>query len=644
MSIETGYPQELLDAFMDMPIRESYVKLELLDWNEEFIQEIQGVVTAGSLSFDGKSSMRRTCNFTMIIPDGQNEYELSKIINLNKKFRLYIGYKNNLVEYQNYPDILWFRLGIYVFITANFNHSISGTTISVTARDKMCLLNGQVQGVIPEAMILHNRSTYVYKDNQQEVPVNITIQTNEDTGEMYVVENDSSYIVEPALLPILVKDIVFELVSHYGKENKGKIYINDVPNYGRQLVKYIGTNPIYLTIDEDTGDYDDFTTVQPSESVKYVEKNYGDLIGYKITNLVYPTELITNVGDTITAVLDKICNVFGNFEYFYDVNGNFIFQEKKNYLNNSYVPLTSDKITGQLVANFNKSRIDYSFQDNKIVSSFTNNPNWENIKNDFVVWGKRTSPSGMAFPLHFHLAIDNRPDSIYSDSIDENQNPILLKDYRQIILEKDIQVGSSAASDYYTELSAFWPQVYVKDEVTNLFRFSDAVQQDISQINYWLEIYPANGRYAQYSVPSIGRRTYAINDDNAVCVYPPEVPGLVWYDERNSQEDVGLISKNYFNGYPILLMTPELSSAIVIAEDRKSCFEVAREALYKHLSLQETITIQCLPVYWLEPGDLIDVKDTKSNIFGEYIITTISIPLAYNGMMSITAMRADQRI
>lgn len=99
MSIETGYPQELLDAFMDMPIRESYVKLELLDWNEEFIQEIQGVVTAGSLSFDGKSSMRRTCNFTMIIPDGQNEYELSKIINLNKKFRLYIGYKNNLVEY-----------------------------------------------------------------------------------------------------------------------------------------------------------------------------------------------------------------------------------------------------------------------------------------------------------------------------------------------------------------------------------------------------------------------------------------------------------------------------------------------------------------------------------------------------------------
>ena len=87
MSIKTGYPQDLLDTFMEMPIRESYVKLELLDWNEEFIQDIQGIVTTGSLSFDGKSSMRRTCNFTMVIPDGQDEYELSKIINLNRKFR-----------------------------------------------------------------------------------------------------------------------------------------------------------------------------------------------------------------------------------------------------------------------------------------------------------------------------------------------------------------------------------------------------------------------------------------------------------------------------------------------------------------------------------------------------------------------------
>jgi hypothetical protein len=46
----------------------------------------------------------------------------------------------------------------------------------------------------------------------------------------------------------------------------------------------------------------------------------------------------------------------------------------------------------------------------------------------------------------------------------------------------------------------------------------------------------------------------------------------------------------------------------------------------------------------LEPGDMIDIKDTKSNIQGECIITNISLPLSYNGLMSITAMRAEQRI
>ena len=71
--------------------------------------------------------MRRTCNFTLVLPDGQNEYELSNIINLNKKFNLYIGYKNNLKNYQEYGEILWFKLGVFVFITANFNHSTNST-------------------------------------------------------------------------------------------------------------------------------------------------------------------------------------------------------------------------------------------------------------------------------------------------------------------------------------------------------------------------------------------------------------------------------------------------------------------------------------------------------------------------------------
>jgi hypothetical protein len=41
-----------------------------------------------------------------------------------------------------------------------------------------------------------------------------------------------------------------------------------------------------------------------------------------------------NAGETVVALLDKIVKALGNYEFFYDLDGNFIFQEKKNYLNN----------------------------------------------------------------------------------------------------------------------------------------------------------------------------------------------------------------------------------------------------------------------------------------------------------------------
>ena len=37
----------------------------------------------------------------------------------------------------------------------------------------------------------------------------------------------------------------------------------------------------------------------------------------------------------LCTILDKIKNLLGNFEYYYDLDGNFIFQEVKNYLNNT---------------------------------------------------------------------------------------------------------------------------------------------------------------------------------------------------------------------------------------------------------------------------------------------------------------------
>ena len=48
-------------------------------------------------------------------------------------------------------------------------------------------------------------------------------------------------------------------------------------------------------------------------------------VGYRFTDLTYPGELIASVGESLTSILDKIKNVLGSFEYFYDLDGKFIF-------------------------------------------------------------------------------------------------------------------------------------------------------------------------------------------------------------------------------------------------------------------------------------------------------------------------------
>jgi hypothetical protein len=56
-----------------------------------------------------------------------------------------------------------------------------------------------------------------------------------------------------------------------------------------------------------------------------VKREKGEAVGYRTTDLIYPGELIAKAGEALTSVLDKIRDFLNNFEYFYDVNGNFIF-------------------------------------------------------------------------------------------------------------------------------------------------------------------------------------------------------------------------------------------------------------------------------------------------------------------------------
>ena len=66
--------------------------------------------------------------------------------------------------------------------------------------------------------------------------------------------------------------------------------------------------------------------------------------------------------------------------------------------------------------------------------------------------------------------------------------------------------------------------------------------------------------------------------------------------------------------------------------------------LYNYTYCIQSVTINTIPIYYLEPNTKIYIHDEESKINGDYIVSKISIPLTYNGLMSINATKAVERL
>lgn len=586
VSLDFLQDQYFLKELENYPIKEQHLKVELLDFSENTIAEIQGKCVSGSLNLDGASSMRRTCTFSLIVDE--DTYDLTNVesmISINKKIKLYTGYTNFMEKYKVYGDVIWFPLGTFVIVSPSINHSVSGSTINITAKDKMCLLNGEVGGSLPAPVSLH---------------------------EKYIRNEDGTTTIEY----VNMYDIVREAVIHLGGEDPAKVIINDIPLKVKKLVRYIGNKPLYYDADGDESD-------EPVSGGRTLQ--HGDLAGYDWVDFTYPGELIKQAGESVTSILDSVSNVLGNYEYFYDVNGNFIFQEKKNYLNTSYVPIT-ELPNGSYSVNFGEDYIAYSFKDSNIISSYNNTPNWLNIKNDFVVWGKRKTTSGAEVPIRYHVAIDKKP--VVPSDYGNIPWQVFLYEYG-----KNATNNATDAGYYYTEL---------QNEIPKLINDNKQWKEiDPSSMDYFLDFIDTDSELGKFSVGAIGRRTKVVVDDAVTTLYQPPVPDYVIVDV-NDPNASSITAELRKKGQAYIQVSNR--DAYTYAGIGKDAFSVIRELIMNHTSYSETINITALPLYYLEPNIRIEVEDKLSNIYGDYIIRSISLPLTHEGTMSISAVRATNRL
>ena len=451
-----------IDDFVN---QRQYVNITLLNWQEDPIKEIDGIIASGTITKDGNSSVRRTCSLSCSVSgESYNIDDLNMDFSLNKKVFIEIGIKNDTDEYPDWP-ILWFPQGVFYINSFSINSSTSSAVnLNLSLKDKMSLLNGEVGGTLPATVQFDTMTTQLADGT-------ITEQK------------------------VLYYNIITELVHHWGEEDLSNIIIQDVPLRIRRVMQWNGLNPIYLKAGDDATSGKEYQISLESRT-GYSRYDRGDDIGYIYDDFVPVSELTGAAGDTVCTILDEIKNQLGNYEYFYDVFGIFHFREIKNYLNitQSNIILQETGNPGrhinleegqfqldsgseiQYLVETTNEKTSYSFSDAHNITSITVTPNYNNIKNDFIVDGIRKSPnSDIQRNLRYRVVIDEKPETIMWVNRDKQPNK---PKYSAVVSSSSTLPKVGAYGDFENILYYTYPEFY-----------NDEIVLETNKLGKWIEYY-----------------------------------------------------------------------------------------------------------------------------------------------------------
>lgn len=465
-----------LKEFLSRPTRTVYAKVIALDIHDEELYGensiITGHVTGGSINVDGASNIRRTCNLSLVCPiDNYNLDDFDWA--LKTRFKLRIGLECGSIvvdgvssdEDQLYfiqDGILWFQLGIYVITQFNASRNVTSFNISISGQDKMCLLNGEVDGLLSAEynfskydnydgsthyLTIAEMIDYIAQTFAKDGKVNLdnSIRNEKGLKKLEYRGEDPLYLVLQEKSEQDKYDVVY--ASIYGDQEIGGTKLSEISSY------YVPADASWTKPEQEGQDVGGY-------KVQKVE--FGEQAGYQETDLIYPGDLIAGAGEPVTNVLDKIRDFLGKYEYFYDWKGYLTFQKRRDYIKRGWDEMDGDNFVPD---------ISYVFDNLSLVTALSNSPQIKDIKNDYTIWGEKKSITGDSkIPIHMRVAIDEKPEAYVNSDGEEYTSQEY--DWRELIYQmaldsmKDPSHPRTDYEQYYTDLLGFWRQLYNPDAET----------------------------------------------------------------------------------------------------------------------------------------------------------------------------------
>ena len=266
-----------------------YIRLELLDFQYNIVDELSGNMTKCSINVDSNSDLRRSCDLGFVVTTSTFDIKAGSKLWLDKFVRPYVGYEN-----MRTGEIQWYNQGIYLVNNPQWSYNASTNEISMQALDLMSKLtglrNGNLEGI----------PTKIAKDENVREAIIKTIELGGFTK--YICEEcktkDGTIVPVPYDIEIDVGGTVYDILTG----------LRDImPNY--QI--YFDINgvfhyePIPLAYDDPVLIDDDlFNNVLISENINTdfeSVKNYVEVLGHTWDVDYYsPSDKTTVSGGIIT--------------------------------------------------------------------------------------------------------------------------------------------------------------------------------------------------------------------------------------------------------------------------------------------------------------------------------------------------------
>ena len=616
-----------LEALHSMKHEIVYCRIQILNpydgWYDGMY--IEGEVTGGNINISKQSAMRRTGSLSMIASNNsKNITKADNLISINKRIKVEQGLRNLINP--NYPDICWFNLGHYVITGASISHNVSNVSISLNLKDYMALLNGECGGKIQDPT---THSPILLDDGSKEYP--------------------------------LLRDLAKTVVETYGGIKVKDEYI-EIPATITNSVRWIDQKPGFLKKTGSINNKNFYSLLLTQPEGESEEISYNETIGYQIVpfTTLEREDITTGAGGVVTEVLDKIKAMLGYYEYYFDTDGEFHFAPVDDgALRGSEELNLSEAINDKYLKQYDENRIpSIRFTDANLIASYNNQPQYNQIKNDIVVWGTRGDNKAMA--LRYHLIIDKKPIydnpftgvSFNTDEYDvkraykdvANTAPIEVKDWRQGLYLDYIINGNE--QPFSKELVEELPKIMDVESGEFYAAGSDA-EKWMNSLNYFFDYLDPDQvqdpRIQSLSVDKIGRRGTATQSDQINCIFEASTPDIffILLGQENTDD-----LRNYClkEGKSFTQIPQGLQNRLALGSIKNAAFDNIRSTLHTLTSYNESISISAMPLYYLDVAERIYIYDDESDIDGNYMINSISLPLTYNGMMNINASRAIERL